>query len=110
MLFIVLFLTVVALVTPFMFAQRATELGGAGSNDGFAMDHIAQAWFQRDEFLPPEDQSAGFARRVCQAMREQHPVDDGPGYPLYQQGSLKRLTSEFLYGTCRASRRSITYL
>lgn len=82
-----------------MFAQRATELGGAGSNDGFTLDQIAQSWFQRDEFLPPEDQSAGFTRRACQAMREHHPVDDGPGYPLYDQGSVKRLTAEFVYET-----------
>lgn len=92
-----------------VFAQRAAELGGAGSVDGFTMDQIAQAWFQRDEFLEPEDQSAGFTRRVCQAMREQHPVDDGPGYPLYDQGSLKRLTSEYLYETCKQAQHYMCY-
>ena len=89
-------------------AQRAVELGGAGSPDGFALDGIAQAWFQRDEWLPVDDQSALFHRRMCQAMREARAVDGGPDYGLYERGSLARLTSEFMYESCKQAQHYST--
>jgi hypothetical protein len=83
-------------------AQRAIELGGAaGSQDGFALDQIAQAWFQRDETLPEQDQAADFYRRVCEAMRDRRPQDGGPDHQIFQDGSVLRMTSEHLYSVCK---------
>ena len=77
------------------FEQLAADLGG-GSN-GYAAQHIADAWFKRDVALG-EDQAGDFFRAVCKQMRiESEYTDIGPGFSNYSKGTMPYLLGEFLY-------------
>ena len=91
-------------------SERAGQLGGSGgSEDGFVLDQIAQAWFLRDLTLPEEDQSAAFHRRVCSAMRGKRAQDGGPDFEIYPDASVERITSQFLYESCKKDASYMCY-
>ena len=88
----------------FQIEERAKQLGGASSGDGEFASITAKAWFERDQTLPYDDQAALFSYWMCREYRgsEAGLLDyEAPArYAEFAEGSIARISSNFLYDTC----------
>lgn len=88
------------------FAQRGRETGGSGTTTGYSFELLANAWFNRDVSIDPDDQAYKMYRVACETMREQRGAqsDIGPSYLDYSEGSLPYEVGRFLYDTYARAR------
>lgn len=91
--------------------QRAEELGGAaGGQKGEEVNETANAWFERKETLPYDEQAAQFTFMMCRMMREYTVLqeDESPQkYSDHAVDSISYITSKWAWDSCRRFRHEV---
>ena len=85
---------------------RGTFMGlSAGGQDAEDAVQTGEAWFERDQTLPPEEQAARFTYMMCRLWRNSDASDglnDAPQrYADNAPGSIAYITSAFMFESCK---------
>jgi len=77
----------------------------AGGSDGTEAIRAGEAWYNRDQTLPPEEQAAAFTHQMCRLWRKSDAgagLNDAPQrYADFAPGSVAYVTSSFMLETCK---------
>ena len=88
----------------FQIEKRAKQLGKASSGDGEFASLAADAWFNRDQTLPDDEQGARFTYLMCREWRNSEAglLDyEAPArYGEFGEGSIARITSKWAFDMC----------
>jgi hypothetical protein len=85
---------------------RGTLMGfSAGGEEAEDAIQVGNAWFERDQTLPPEEQAAAFTHQMCRMWRKSDAgagLNDAPQrYADFAPGSIAYITSSFMLETCK---------